>query len=99
MHRFKDFAKDDNKPIEGEKVRLEDYINKEIIISEYKIRDSNFKEKYDKYATVQFYEERNKDKRIFFSGSTVLINMLEKYKDKIPFITTIRKIGKYYSFT
>ena len=38
-------------------------------------------------------------KRIFFTGSGVVISMLEKYEDKIPFITTVKKIDKYYTLT
>jgi len=29
----------------------------------------------------------------------VLIDQIKKYKDEIPFLTTIRKINKYYSLT
>lgn len=36
---------------------------------------------------------------ICFSGSKVLADQLEKYKDNLPFYTTINKIDKYYTFT
>ena len=99
MHRFSDFAADDEKPLDGEKVRLDNLLNKEIIISAVKIKMSKFKDHGDKCATVQFYEETDDRKRIFFTGSGVIINMLEKYKDEIPFITTVKKIDKYYTLT
>ncbi len=99
MHKFSDFAADDEKPLEGEKERIDNILNKEIIISAIKITSSKFKDHGDKCATVQFYEETNEHKRIFFTGSGVVISMLEKYKDKIPFMTTLKKIDKYYTLT
>ena len=50
-----------------------------------------------KCLTIQF--ELNNEKHVLFTGSEVLINMIEKYKNEIPFETTIRKINKYYTFS
>jgi len=36
---------------------------------------------------------------IFFSGSNILIEQIEKYKDEMPFLSTVKKIGNYFSFT
>lgn len=99
MERFSDFAADDEKPLDGEKERIDNILNKEIIISAVKITSSKFKDHGDKCVTVQFYEESNERKRIFFTGSGVIISMLEKYADKIPFITTVKKIDKYYTLS
>lgn len=99
IHKFSDFAADDEKPIEGEKERIDNVLNKEIIISQVKITNSKFKDGNGKCATVQFYEESDGRKRIFFTGSTVIIEMLEKYSCNIPFATTIKKIERYYTFT
>jgi hypothetical protein len=38
-------------------------------------------------------------KYIIFTGSIVLIDQLEKYKENLPFYTTVKKIDKYYTFT
>ena len=74
-------------------------ISREIIISAFKVKMSKFRDRGEKCATVQFYEETDERKRIFFTGSGVVISMLEKYEDKIPFITTVKKIDKYYTLT
>ena len=98
IHRFSDFALDDEQPLDGEKVKIDHLLNKEITILRFKVRKSKF-DKSPKCATVQFNEEGNKTKRIFFTGSVVIIDLLEKYKDKVPFVTTIKKIDRYYTLT
>ncbi|MBO4704522.1 MAG: hypothetical protein J5647_02175, partial [Spirochaetaceae bacterium] len=94
MLKFSDFAADDEKPLEGEKERIDNILNKEIIISAIKITASKYKDHGDKCATVQFYEESDARKRIFFTGSAVIIEQLEKYGEKLPFMTTVTKIDK-----
>ena len=42
---------------------------------------------------------KDNKKHVIFTGSHVLIDQIKKYKDEIPFLTTIRKINKYYSLT
>ena len=101
MLKFSDFAADEELPIDGEKVRIEAILNKSIVITKYKIRNSKYKkDNCDKCATVQFYEAESPDrKEIFFTGSNVIIELLEKYGDKIPFETIVKKIDKYYTLT
>lgn len=100
VKRFSDFASEDEKPLEGEKVKIESILNKEIIICGCKIRPSKYKEKSENCATVQFFEKGNEQqKNVFFTGSSVIISMLNKYENEIPFETVIKKIDKYYSFT
>lgn len=36
---------------------------------------------------------------VTFTGSQVLIKQIKKYADQIPFVTTIKQVGMYYSFT
>jgi len=92
---FSDFA-DETKSFDGEKKKLDDILNKEILILDFKVKDS--KQRIgSKYITIQF---RDNDKNfIVFTGSMVLINQFEKYKDNIPFYTVIRRIDKYYTLT
>jgi len=49
------------------------------------------------YLTLQISKDNKK--HVIFTGSHVLIDQIKKYKDEIPFLTTIRKINKYYSLT
>ena len=55
------------------------------------------KNKSGEYLTIQF--ELNGNKRIFFTGSDVLIDQIKRYGKEIPFETVIKKINRYYTFT
>jgi len=95
--RFSDFAEEDG-PLEGNKVRIESILNQEILITGYKIKKSKYKkEGMEQCLTVQF--EIDENKKIFFTGSNVLIDQLEKYGHEIPFMTTVKKIDRYYTFS
>ena len=78
--------------------KIEDILNIEITITGYDVRKSKYeKNESGKVLTVEF--EKDHIKRIFFTGSEVLISQLEKYADNIPFLTTIKKINKFYTLT
>lgn len=97
MKKFSDFAKDEN-VLDGEKIKLVSILNKEIMVIGYKIRNSQYaKSNSDKYLSLQF--EMNGTKHVAFTGSGVLIDQIEKYKDEIPFMTIILKIDKYFTFS
>lgn len=92
---FSDFA-EETKPFEGDKKKTEDILNTEILIIDFKVKASKH-HKDSQYVTIQF----KIDDEIFitFNGSRVLAEQIEKYKDSIPFYTTIKKIDKYYTLT
>lgn len=95
--RFSDFA-EEPELLNGSKLKIEEILNKEILVIGHKIGESKFhKSNSPKCLTLQF--ELDDEKHVIFTGSTVLINQTEKYKDEIPFLTAIKKIDKYYSFT
>jgi len=93
MKRFSDFSKEEI--LDGDKIKIDDVLNKEINIIGCSIKSSKLKD--GKYLTLQI--EFNGEKYVIFTGSGVLIDQIEKYKSEMPFMTTIRKINKYYSFT
>lgn len=93
--RFSDFA-DESKSFEGDKKKIYEILDQDILVLDYAVKDSK-QRRGSQYATIQF---RLKDVNyIVFSGSAVLIEQLEKYKDNIPFYAQIKKIDKYYTFT
>lgn len=99
MKRFTDFAQEGS-PFDGEKVKLSSILNKEICILQFKIKKSKYQDKGGFYAIIQFTEtDENGEHKIVFTGSGVIMDMLERYKNELPFATAIRKIDKYYTLT
>lgn len=96
MHRFSDFATDQHQ-LEGDKLSVEEVINQEIVVTCFRVQKSKFNNGDGTLLTLQF--ELNGKKHIIFTGSNVLKSQVETYKDKLPFITTIKKINKYLTFT
>lgn len=94
MKKFSEIAKDDIH-LAGEKISLQDIVGKTIVITGYKITKSKFKE--DNYLAIQYDLEG--EQHVTFTGATVLIEQLKKYGEQIPFETTIKRLGKFYSFT
>ncbi|GMO47927.1 MAG: hypothetical protein Pg6C_10100 [Treponemataceae bacterium] len=110
MNKFAEFADTNMSPImDGKKIPLDDILNKEIIVLRYKIKKSKFTDaKNPECLTVQFaYPREGLDSEpapetehfVFFSGSSVLMQQLEQYKDKLPFQAVIKKVGKYFTFS
>jgi len=92
--KFSDFATESVK-LDGEKMKIKDILNQEILVTGHSIHRSKFKD--ENYLTLQF--EIDNFRKVIFTGSCVLMDQIEKYADKIPFLTIIRDFGKYYAFT
>jgi hypothetical protein len=97
MKRFSDFATV-NTTIIGDKIKIEDVLGKEIEVIGYKMNESKYKKKdNDKVLTLQF--RLNGEDKILFTGSNVLMDQVETYKDELPFLAKIEKVNKFYTFT
>lgn len=97
MKKFSDFAKDSI--LDGDKMRIDDVINKPIIVTNFAIKNSKYpKNKTGRYLTMQI-ECSDTKKYVVFTGSDVLIDQMEKYGQEIPFQTVIRKINRYYTLS
>lgn len=95
MKRFSDFSEEEEK-LDGVKVKIFDILDKEIELINFRITTSQFG-KNQKYAILQFNDDNIK--KICFTGSNVIMNQLIKYKDQIPFLTTIKQIDKYLTLS
>ena len=93
-HKFSDFAPPSGQ-LDGEKMKLADILDKEILVTGYAVHKSKFKD--EMYLTLQF--EFEDVKRVLFTGSGVLTNQIETHADKIPFLTAVKNFGKYFAFT
>jgi hypothetical protein len=97
VKRFSDFAKEPA-PLDGDKIRIDDIVNKEIIVTGCNIKKSKYsKNASGKYLTLQF--KIDEATRVTFTGSDVLIGQMERYESEIPFVSTIKKINRYYTLS
>ena len=99
MKKFSDFSSEGD-VFDGEKMKLATLLDKEICILQYKIRRSKYQDKHENYVIVQFTDtDENGEHKIFFTGSGVVMEQLEKYEDELPFQTTLKKIDKYLTLS
>ena len=98
MNQFKDFKiKPKLKAFVGEKIPIKRVFNTNITVLDYKIEPSTKKEN-TKRLTLQI--KKQGEKRIIFTGSTILMQQIEAVpKDKFPFETKIINDNEYFEFT
>lgn len=97
MKRFGEFAQEEA-PLDGAKLKIDDVLNREIVVTGCRVSDSRYtKAGAERCLKLQF--ELDGVKHVLFTGSGVLIDQVQKYKEEIPFIATIRKIDKYYTLS
>lgn len=97
MKKFSDFA-EDNISITGEKIKIDDVLNKELEIIDYTIAESKYKKREDDKVLTIMFKLAGED-RILFTGSKVLMEQLEKYKNELPFNAIIKRINKFYTLS
>lgn len=93
MNKFGDFAS--SVLFDGDKISLEEVLDKEIIIKKYKISGS----KYRSSSCLTLHIEFEKENRVIFTGSVVLMDQVKQYENMLPFSTIIKKFNSYYTFT
>lgn len=98
MKNFKEFQiKPEITSLVGDKINISRVINREIVVTNYKIEPSKH---IDGTNCLHLEFKLNGNKHILFTGSTILVQMIEKVpKGAFPFVTTIVKENEYYEFT
>lgn len=94
LQKFSDFAESNTK-LEGDKVKIDSILNKEIAIMGFRIAKSKIKENQN-YLTIQFVYKGENEPRVVFTGSQVLSEQLREHEVHLPFATMIKKVGNYY---
>ena len=92
--KFSDFAKE-HVPLDGEKLKIEEVLNREITVLAFRIKPSKYKTEI--CLTIQFL--LTGVKYVTFTGSNVLAEQARMYQAEMPFVSTIKKIDKYFTFT
>ena len=97
----------ERKVLDGDKVRIDDLLNKPIVVCGFQVSTSKYKDKGCGYCIkVQFYElsDTTETRKVFFSGSSVIKDQLEEIKTTLEkqnmpllFKATVKKVGNYYS--
>lgn len=99
MKSFKDLnIKTHTDHLIGEKIKISKILNKDIIINGFKIGQSKYpKNKSGKCLSLQI--EVDKEQRVIFTGSDVLISIMEQVKkEDLPIETKIVQEGEHYEF-
>ncbi|MCZ8021194.1 MAG: hypothetical protein O9302_00245 [Cyclobacteriaceae bacterium] len=98
MKNFSDFnIKPKTHQFVGEKIQVQKLFNLPIQVLDYKVEPSKQK-KGTELLTLQII--KGTEKRIVFTGSTVLIDQIKRVpEDGFPFNTIIRGDNDYYEFT
>lgn len=97
MKKFSEISQNNNVML-GDKLKINEVVGKEIIVTGYQIGNSRFRrEGNEKMLTLQF--KLNGIQHILFTGSKILMRQIEQCKDEIPFITIIEYVNKFYTFT
>lgn len=95
--RFSDFAKE-HRPLDGTKKTIEAILDKEIKVLAIRVKPSKYNAKgCGSCLTIQFI--LNGERCVAFTGSNVLTEQATQYQSELPFVTVIRKIDRYYTFT
>lgn len=101
MNTFSQFnIKVESQAFEGDKIKMSRILNREIVVHHFKIEDSKvFKEKGSgKCLCLQISFDNRK--HIVFTGSTGLIEVVQKIPENgFPFTTTIIEENDRYLFT
>lgn len=80
----------------GDKIKIDRIVDKEIVVHSYKVEQSKYNESKCLFLQIELKDE----KRVVFTGSANLIDMIQKVpRESFPFVTTIRKDDKRYDFT
>jgi hypothetical protein len=97
--RFADFA-DEPGALDGSKLRLDDILNQEILILGHRIRQTKYPGKgSERCLTIQFRRAGDAEMHVVFTGSSVLVEQMEKYGEKVPFIAVIKRVDRYYTMS
>src|SRR5205809_1348577 len=99
MKRFSEFGiKPTLKTLVGDKIKIDRILNKEITVTDYRIENSKYEKGNGKCLYMQI--ELNNNKHVVFTGSTVLMQLIEQVpKSDFPFQTTIIKDNDHFEFT
>lgn len=96
MKKFSEFGiKASQETFVGDKIKTSKVVDKKMIVHKYRIEESKFGGK-----CLHLQISLNEEKRVVFTGSKSLMEMIERVeKGNFPFETIIKKEDERYVFT
>lgn len=97
MNNFKDFnIQPKINSFVGEKIQVQKLFNIPIVVIDFKVGPS----KLEGSTLLTLQIEKGGEKRVVFTGSTILRDQIERVpKNQFPFTTIIRGDNDHYEFT
>ena len=96
IKKFGEFKlKDGRKMLDGEKIKIDKILDKEIVVLDYVIFDS-IQERGGKCLKVLFKFTNDDRDYIFNTSSKVLMKQINDESVELPFIGVIYRKGKYF---
>lgn len=83
-------------PMPGNKKHIDEILNREIMVTDFRMRKST---KRDGTECLQIQFMLDQELCVLFTGSSVLASQIQSAQSNMPFLTTVVKIDKYYSFS
>jgi hypothetical protein len=101
IRKFTDFGiKPATKSFVGSKIEIEQILNTEITVHEYRIVDSKFTKDKGNNKCLHIQISIGTIKHVIFTGSNSLMDMIQQVPDTgLPFSTKIIKESKQFQFT
>jgi hypothetical protein len=101
MNTFKDFGiKTEFNHFIGDKIKMAKIIGKPVIVHAFKLKDSTVFADRGAGKCLHLQIELNGEKHVAFTGSTYLIQDIQKIPvTGFPFQTTIMEVNETYKFT
>lgn len=85
---------------EGGKIKMSKILNCEIVVHHFKIEDSKVFKERGTGKCLQLQISHNNEKHVIFTGSSGLIEVIQKIPENgFPFTTTIVEDNDRYMFT
>lgn len=99
MNDFSEFnIKPNQDRLIGDKIKMMQVLNREIIVHRFKINESKFSDTSSGIC-LSLQIEINNENRVLFTGSRILTEMIKQVpEDALPFKTIITKEGESYQF-
>jgi hypothetical protein len=103
MNKFSQFnIKTTSKGFDGDKIKMERILNREIVVHDFKIEDSKVKAFQERGSgkCLHLQISLNNEMHVIFTSASVLMAVIHQIpKDKFPFTTTIIKENERFKFT